>query len=194
MPDPAAEEHRAFLRCIDAVAGKLRRLRDARVPVLWRPFHEMNGHWFWWSKGTPEQFRALWVLMHERFTSHHRLDNLLWVWSGSYAARPECYPGDAYVDFVGSDAYLTGRRKDDEWARAERALRAVAPGKAAALIENDRIPPPEALVDRGLRFTWFLTWHSKSLGANTEQALRQVYQHAYVVTRDELPDLRSTRS
>ncbi len=34
---------------VDVVAGYLRQLRDARVPVLWRPYHEMNGGWFWWG-------------------------------------------------------------------------------------------------------------------------------------------------
>jgi mannan endo-1,4-beta-mannosidase len=39
----------------DDIAGYLKRLRDAKVPVLWRPYHEMNGVWFWWSpaRGAP---------------------------------------------------------------------------------------------------------------------------------------------
>src|ERR1035437_3628296 len=49
---------------VDVIAGYLKQLRDAHVPVLWRPYHEMNGDWFWWGgrrgeHGTTVLYRQL---------------------------------------------------------------------------------------------------------------------------------------
>ena len=47
-------ENEALLRDLDKIAGELELLRDAHVPVLWRPLHEVNGRWFWWGAQGPE--------------------------------------------------------------------------------------------------------------------------------------------
>jgi hypothetical protein len=44
---PGTELHQRWCAQVDAVAGYLKQLQEARVPVLWRPDHEMNGDWFW---------------------------------------------------------------------------------------------------------------------------------------------------
>ncbi len=60
----------------------LKKLYDANVPVLWRPFHEMNGIWFWWGNRPGEGgIKELWKIMYYRYTDHHRLNNLIWVWN-----------------------------------------------------------------------------------------------------------------
>src|SRR5215203_965074 len=46
---PGTPLHRRWEQQVDVVAGYLKQLRDAKVPVLWRPYHEMNGVWFWWG-------------------------------------------------------------------------------------------------------------------------------------------------
>ena len=107
-----------YRRQLDKVAKGLARLRDNNVVVLWRPFHEMNGGWFWWC---PEQngdwpsrneFKALWMDMFRYFTKVKQLDNLLWVYSAavqkgtSERSAIEYYPGDKYVDIVGLDWYM----------------------------------------------------------------------------------------
>lgn len=45
---PGTEIHQRWVRQVDAVAEHLKKLRDAKVPLLRRPYHEMNGTWFWW--------------------------------------------------------------------------------------------------------------------------------------------------
>ena len=77
-------QNSAMMAQMAAVGNQLARLRDAQVPVLWRPFHEFSGDWFWWGKHGPAAFRSLWALMHDQFTRRLRLDNLLWVlgWAG----------------------------------------------------------------------------------------------------------------
>src|SRR5690606_20026340 len=51
---PGTEIHERWQSQVDVIAFFLKQLRDARVPVLWRPYHEMNGAWFWWGKKTGE--------------------------------------------------------------------------------------------------------------------------------------------
>jgi mannan endo-1,4-beta-mannosidase len=96
----------AWMGELDAVASGLSRLQDAGVVVLWRPFHEMNGGWFWWGAKPPADFVALWRHMFAYFTEVKHLHNLIWIYSpnmGPGAGR--YYPGDGYADMVGLDAY-----------------------------------------------------------------------------------------
>jgi len=74
--------------------------------VLWRPFHEMNGDWFWWGGQDPEKFIRVWRHMFDYFTKSKGLDNLLWVYGPNHGRRTAAYyAGDQYVDIVGLDAY-----------------------------------------------------------------------------------------
>jgi hypothetical protein len=57
-------------------------LEDAGIPVLWRPLHEIDGGWFWWTdKEQPENTAKLWRLMYDHFTHTRKPDNLIWVYS-----------------------------------------------------------------------------------------------------------------
>lgn len=82
------------------------------IPVIFRPYHEFDGEWFWWGAEhcTPDEFIALW-----RFTVEYLRDTLR-VHSFLYAFSPDCkfttpemylerYPGDGYVDLLGIDDY-----------------------------------------------------------------------------------------
>lgn len=94
-----------FLRELDSVAAGLVKLEATGVMIMFRPFHEMNGGWFWW--GEQERFTELWEFTYRYLVSEKGLDNLLWCWSPD--AGPgnihTYYPGDEYVDMVGLDAY-----------------------------------------------------------------------------------------
>ncbi|KAA6307465.1 Mannan Endo-1 4-beta-mannosidase, partial [termite gut metagenome] len=58
------ELNTSWKRQMDGVASFLKQLQDAHVPVLWRPFHEMNGVWFWWCNKPGENgFKKLWIAM-----------------------------------------------------------------------------------------------------------------------------------
>ncbi|MEO9893856.1 glycosyl hydrolase [Aurantibacter sp.] len=102
---------------LDKVAGALQELRDANVTVIWRPFHEMNGNFFWWgiddyaNKQTNESdFKALWIDMYNTLKWDYGLDNLIWTYAVVpsetwYANVTAYYPGSDYVDLVGMDYY-----------------------------------------------------------------------------------------
>ncbi|MFO1498720.1 MAG: glycosyl hydrolase [Verrucomicrobiota bacterium] len=95
-----------WVRQLDQMAAGLQQLRDAGVVVLWRPFHEMNGGWFWWGAKDTESFIRLWQHMFSYFSLDKGLDNLLWVYGPNHGANTaKYYPGDDFVDLVGLDAY-----------------------------------------------------------------------------------------
>ena len=81
------------------------------IPILFRPFHEMTGNWFWWGRNTctPDEFKKLWQFTITYLRNTWNLHNLLVVYSAadfrSESEFMERYPGDEYVDFVGVDSY-----------------------------------------------------------------------------------------
>ena len=107
---PGTSEYARLLKAMDRAVPYLQQLEDAGVPVLWRPFHELDGGWFWWSKGGSESFVKLWQLMYSRYTDYWGLDNLIWLlgYSGNGGNMAAWYPGDDYVDLIGADSYTAG--------------------------------------------------------------------------------------
>ena len=106
--------HDAYMKDLDRVATALAKLRDAGVVVIWRPFHECNGKWFWWGhregRNTGKDLIDLWRHQYRYFTDEKRLNNLLWAYSPSSNAHEKVsvmfyYPGDEFVDIVGVDFY-----------------------------------------------------------------------------------------
>ncbi|MEU2928345.1 glycosyl hydrolase [Streptomyces sp. NPDC007251] len=107
-------EHAALLHDLGYLADHLGYLAGHGVPVLLRPYHEMNtrpGHGFWWGGQHPEAYHRLWRLTHDFLVHRRGLHNLVFVWApnswdGSYGTPPgPYYPGGAYVDVVGVDDY-----------------------------------------------------------------------------------------
>lgn len=101
---------------IAKVADFMLSLKDAegnRIPVVFRPWHENTGTWFWWGAGnsTPEQYIDLWKRT-RRIFDDKGVDNVVWAYSPDRVSSPELYfntyPGDEYVDILGSDIYHFG--------------------------------------------------------------------------------------
>jgi mannan endo-1,4-beta-mannosidase len=95
-------ENTALLSDMDFIAEKLKAFRDKNIPILWRPFHESEGKWFWWGSKTFEVSKQLFRLMYDRYTNCHNLNNLIWVWN---SPEPSGYPGDDVVDIITRDLY-----------------------------------------------------------------------------------------
>lgn len=130
-------ERKAFFHDMDVIAEQLKLFRDADIPVLWRPFHESDGDWFWWGAKGPETARELYKLMFDHYTNVHHLDNLLWVWN---CRLPEGYPGDEYVDVVSVDIYLTEYAETDYNDDYCKLIKATSDNKVAALAEVGYMP------------------------------------------------------
>ena len=95
-------EYRTVQADLEKMAGYLKLLHDANIPVIWRPLHEAAGGWFWWGKNA-DSFKKLWIQMFDYFKAQG-LNNLIWVWT-SETGDADWYPGDAYVDIIGRDLY-----------------------------------------------------------------------------------------
>jgi len=94
-----------YMEQVDEVARGLADLQDAGVVVLFRPFHEMTGA-FWWGGRNPAAFRKLWRELFTYYTREKGLHNLLWVWAPLVSDKAMAYyPGGAYVDVTGLDIY-----------------------------------------------------------------------------------------
>ena len=88
---PDGETHTRWMQELDLIAAGLQELKDAGVVVLWRPFHEMNGDWFWWGAKDPDTFIKVWQHMFDYFTKTKGLDNLLWVYSPNHGSKTAAY-------------------------------------------------------------------------------------------------------
>ena len=177
-----------WLRRLDAAADALGRLQQAGVPVLWRPYHEFEGRWFWWGKDGPEAFKALWRITWTRLTRECGLHNLIWVLGYADDARTAWYPGDDVVDVVGSDTYKGVTTHATAW----RKLRWAHPAKPAALHECGKLPAPEAFFSEGATWSWLMPWHGRWLTENNNaERLAALYRDPRFVT---LEDLRGGKS
>jgi mannan endo-1,4-beta-mannosidase len=100
---------------IAIIANQLRALRNAGIPVLWRPLHEADGGWFWWGAYGPEAFKQLWKFMYDELVITHKLNNLIWVWSPSHYynhGKNAWYPGRSMVDVIAIDYPSTAQYID----------------------------------------------------------------------------------
>lgn len=97
-----------FKGYLDSLANNLANLQDNNVVVLFRPYHEMNGSWFWWCGHDPQQYKDLWIYTFNYLTQTKGLHNLLWVYAPNAELDLTYYPGSQYVDVVGVDYYGTG--------------------------------------------------------------------------------------
>lgn len=182
--EEGTDERKAFYRDMDAVASCLRPFADQRIPVLWRPFHEAEGKWFWWGRRGPEVACALYKLMFRYFTEHHHLHNLLWVWN---CPLQEGYPGDEYVDVISMDIYLKEFRPTDYAAEYERLREQTTRNKIAALAEVGYMPDIQLLSESRVPWAYYMTWSKEfCIGEqyNTAAALRQMYDSEYAVMND----------
>lgn len=183
---------------IDNMASELARLRDAGVPVLWRPLHEASGGWFWWGNCEPESYKKLWNVMYDKMTNEHNLTNLIWVWNGQ---DPAWYPGDETVDINGWDIYAGNHVDSSQSGRFDdMATNYGTKTKLIALTENGCVMDPDKVFNDNARWLFWGTWSdpfTMKLGVvindeyTTVELLTKAYNHERVLTLDELPDLQN---
>jgi len=130
-----------YLNQLVAFFKSLKTEEGIEVPVIFRPFHEHTGSWFWWGEAfcTPEEYVALWQYTIDYLRNKNGLANLLIAYSSStitseadYLAR---YPGNNYVDIIGFDDYCMG----DEAAYIERMSKSLGILTKVAK-ELDKVP------------------------------------------------------
>lgn len=179
---PGTDLNERWQSQVDVIAWFLRQLRDAGVPVLWRPYHEMNGTWFWWGKqGGDDGYKRLWQMMYDRLVNFHKLNNLIWVYNTNEVkdgvdSHETYFPGHDYVDVLATDVYSQGF----DQLNYDTLLK-LAEGKPIALGEVGSIPSLEKLKEQP-RWTWFMSW-----GETRGRGVRGIYGSKETLTLDELP-------
>jgi mannan endo-1,4-beta-mannosidase len=187
--------HDRWMQELDLLAKALDELQKASVVVLWRPFHEMNGGWFWWGAKEPETFIAVWRHMFHYFTNTKKLNNLLWVYGPNHGQRTAAYyAGDRYVDIVGLDAYTD--YLDPEHVKGYPEVAQL--GKPFGFTEYGphaaQNPPgdydyrrfAEGVFKNFPQTVFFMSWGGKwSLARNNN--VREFLNNPRVINRDDLP-------
>ncbi len=196
MLAPGTELNRRWLHQLDDLAAGLQELQAAGVVVLWRPFHEMNGGWFWWGAQDPAGFAQVWHHMFDYFTKTKGLHNLIWVFSPNHGQRSPAsyYPGDAYVDLVGLDVYTDNIDPEHIIGYPEMAALNKPFGFSEYGPHGASNPPgdfdyrrfPAGLAANFPRTRFFLNWDDKWNPAENKFA-REFYTDPRVITRADLP-------
>jgi len=190
LTTPGTTLHSKWIARVDTIAAYLKQLRDANVPVLWRPYHEMNGIWFWWGdKKGEEGFAKLWKMMFDRYVHHHNLNNLIWVWNTNAPRDREndeayayelYFPGLEYVDVLAADVYHNDYRQSHHDRLVE-----LARGKVVSLGEVGEVPTPEIL-DAQPMWTWFMIWSRWVETHNTPEKIKALYSYPGTLSHKEI--------
>ncbi len=112
---PGGANHDWYKAKLDKVAdvfGKLKGNNGELIPVIFRPFHEFDGSWFWWGANfcTPEEYKTAFKFTVDYLKTTKNVHNVLYSFSpdNSYDTQDKYlsrYPGDTYVDVLGIDNY-----------------------------------------------------------------------------------------
>lgn len=176
------KEREAFYSDMDAIALALKKFADEDIPILWRPFHESDGKWFWWGRKGPEVAKELYLLMYDYYVNVKHLDNLIWVWNCRTA---EGYPGDDFVDIISVDIYLE-KYEDTDYSDFLTELRAnTSMEKVAALAEVGYIPDIKTLEKTKAPWAYYMSWSKEWIIGeqyNSVKKVQEMYSSEYAIT------------
>ncbi len=199
MVTPGTPEYAQAMIEIDEVGDALESMEAAGIPILFRPLHEIDGGWFWWTdKDNPENTAELWRMIYNRLAVERNIDNLIWVFnyatgtSKTVEYRSAFYPGDEYVDISGLDIYNADYiYGTDVYQDYWDVIAAVSPGKMLAMGETDALPDPQLMADGTTpRWLWIMPWFATH-GYGGIDWMVYSYTHPYMLKLDDLPFLGS---
>lgn len=163
---PGGKFHESYKKVLDNIAWYANSLKDKNgklIPVMFRPYHEYDGDWFWWGKPfcTPEEFKSLFRFVVDYLRNEKKVTNFLFCFSPDRKFYSEAdfltrYPGNEYVDLVGIDNYWDFRPDGGVYDSVAVKLKwisdfAAKHGKIAAMTETGLESIPDS------------TWWTKKL-------------------------------
>ena len=165
---PGGTRHELYNIWLDRVANFLKNLRSNKgttIPILFRPFHEFTGNWFWWCQNTctPDEFKLLFRYTVDYLRNEKGLHNLLIAYNtaGDFKTKQEFlerYPGDDVVDLVSFDSYQNGDpQKDNSFVSGLDQRLGILEHVAT---ERNKIP---ALAETGYEAIPYANWWTKTL-------------------------------
>ena len=180
------ELNKAWKKRLDTYAQYISYLKDNGVPVLFRPFHEMNQSMFWWAgrKGT-NGTGALYRLTRDYLEKEKGLDNIIWVWDMQDLSYDwsEYNPGNDYWDIFAVDIYNSDYFTEYKYNQAL----SVAENKLIAIGECDKLPTAQQLKEQP-RWSFVMSWLTFSHNTNSE--IQNLYWAENTIVRNDLPDLK----
>ena len=181
-------EYNAMISDLDKMAEILKDFEKENIPILWRPFHEAEGTWFWWGAKGPVVARDLYRIMFDYFTKEKDIHNLVWVWN---CPIKEAYVGDDYCDIISRDLYPEAHAHS-AFTPDYNVLKEITAEKGVALAENGVLPDAKALKEEKTNWLWFMTWsHEFCLTEqyNNFDVLKALYADPYTIDFDKLKEL-----
>ena len=145
---PGAPKHEVYKSWLDKVAvfvNSLKGKNGEHIPIIFRPFHELNGNWFWWGKDhcTPEEYKALWHFTISYLKDTKNIHHLLYAFNtdrfGCVAEYMTKYPGNDWVDVIGFDIYQRnhGEKANQQFIKDAGDMMGMLETMAT---ENNKIP------------------------------------------------------
>lgn len=189
---------------VEKIAGYLKLLQDAGIPVLWRPFHEAAGdyywgHWFWWGNSGVETTKQLWAWLHNKLTEEYGLNNLIWVWTvqtldegklADVSKLKAAYPGDDTVDIIGADLYENSLVNCTP--QFQLLYNLVEGKKIVALSECGNLLDVDSAFSDGALWSYFMGWYELTDGKpsfnewNTNNEWNTVLNNPLVINRGDV--------
>lgn len=172
---PGGAKHELYKTWLNKVAAFVLDLKGKKgeyIPIIFRPFHELNGNWFWWGKDhcTPAEFTQLWHFTISYLRDTKNIHNLLYAFNtdrfGSKEEYLTKYPGDDWVDVIGFDIYQRnhGAQANEQFAKDAGKMLGTLEDLA---LEKNKIP---ALTEFGYGqvpdSSWWTTALLKALGTH----------------------------
>lgn len=182
-------ENKALLSDMDVIAGYLRPFCEKHIPVIWRPFHEGDGDWFWWGAAGTETVKKLFRLMYDRYTNLHGLNNLIWVWNSQV---PECYPGDDVTDIISRDMYPPAHEHTSQSDMYYELMKITPSKKLTVIGETGTLPDIDCIVREKIGWSSYMTWSKEFCTTeeyNTFDVLKKLYNNPNAITLENLPAL-----
>ena len=187
-------QHECIDGQIEKLAGYMKLLADADIPVLFRPLHEAAGdytwgHWFWWGADGADACVKLYRYLYDKLTNTYGLNNLIWVWN---SPAPACYPGDDAVDIISRDMYPPAHAHAAHMDQLRELQAITSQNKIALIGEIGTIPSPDALQRAKAAWISYMTWCGDfclTADYTDEEALKNMYHPPWAVTKDQLPTL-----
>jgi hypothetical protein len=181
---------------LDYLAGELKTLQSANVPVLMVIYHEVDKYaWFWWSKGNGTQFKALWNYTINYVNQTKGVHNVLWVMGyGHDGAMADYWVGKSAADLGGIDEYDSSGQPFASYYSGTKAV--VGSTIPIPLHETGTLPQPSSMFPSTA--PWLL-WNVWALYENTAQGgvtyntantIKTAYADSHTVTRETLPSLK----
>ena len=128
---PGGSKHELYKSWLDKLSLFFLDLKGKKgefIPIIFRPFHELNGNWFWWGKShcTPDELKQLYQFTVAYLRDTKEIHQLLYAFNTDrFASRAEYlerYPGDDWVDLIGFDIYQRGKDNEGFITEADKSF------------------------------------------------------------------------